>query len=545
MMSELSTFVLGWICLAVVLALTCILVICWRLSPHSIDKSLRAFGQQADLSSEIDTPKEVVCIVGAGISGFYAAYKLREHCQVVVVEGSGAPGGNNRSALVASSEVPVQYGCSGWTTSPLLSRLVDDLGLHRQKCKQHVAALVEGRLELKRFDAGFPSSKPHSKTRLFAWARSYTLYQQCRFVLWWAILHFLYYFFPVQNWSAADIMWACNPGIDDIFIPQCGVNVFVDRCDLSKCPGTYFLRYAALYLGRTFFCIKEGNHELVRRLYQTIKSDCTFHFNDAVSTIEGKEGSFYVHLQSGMKVAPIHQVILACQPHQAAKVLPTDSCYDKHREIVSHFDVVVARSAVHRDHTPFEQADDPTLELGVLYDRTLGEKQHHYLHINPAQFYNVENLPEPTFVTVSYDNATPEDVIASDKILSSFQTTLSRAKTGSQKQLSKLVKHLHSCPQGIHVANAAYLGLMWHEDGLTMAQLASKVCITNLQDKSLVSCNDDTVGTEWRGVVDVCDIVDMPSKVNEESPETTTDGSESRSDSGQSSIDTAASHEFV
>jgi len=428
----------------------------------------------------------------------------------------------------------------------VLSQLVEELGLHRQKCRQHVAALVEGCLELKRFDAGFPSSSPHSKFRLFAWARAYSLYQQCRFVLWWIWAHILYYCFPLQNWSASDILPYGNVGIDDVLIPQCGINVFIDRCDLAKCPYTYFLRYAALYLGKTFFCIKEGNHELIRRLHQELHSDCTFHFNSPVSKVTGEEGNFMVQLQSGGELGPFHQVVMACQPHLVAQMLPSHTDYNSHRECVSHFETVVARSAVHSDPTHFQRADDPQFELGVLYDRTLGDKQHHYLHINPAQFYNIADLPKHTFVTVSYDDADPKDVIASEHIATSFKTTLSRVKADSQQQVSELVGKLHKDAHGIHMASAAFLGLMWHEDGLTMAQLAYQACVINLQSQSKNLQVEVAKESNVQFAADASLCLEKPWGAQEDSPETTIDSIDSRSESDRESDDTLSSfHEIV
>lgn len=354
----------------------------------------------------------------------------------------------------------------------------------------------------------------------------------------------LYYCWPLQGWSAADILLlGSNTGVHDVFIPQCGINVFVDRCDLARCPYTYFLRYAALYLGRTFFCIKEGNHELIRRLYQKIASDCLFRFDDKVSMITGHEQDFFVHLASGTRLGPFHQVITACQPHQVAAMLPSHAYYDRHRECVGHFECVVAHSAVHTDSVPFERADDSRLELGVLYDRTLGDKQHHYLHINPAQFYSIEGLPKHTFVTVSYDDADPTDVIASHSILNSFQTTLSRMKVDSQRDVPRLVQALHHNSHGIHMANAAFLGLMWHEDGLTMAELACAACLENLQRHHARS---QCVDAAMPDVMNDDETLGKSVTVEEATSETTIDTKDSTSDSGHASLcSTASLHDLI
>lgn len=427
----------------------------------------------------------------------------------------------------------------------MLSELVEQLGLERQKCKQHVAALVQGRLELKRFDAGFPSSRPHSRFCLFAWARSYSLYQQCRFVIWWFFAHFLYYCFPLQNWSAADVLPKGNVGIDDVLIPQCGINVFIDRCDLGQCPYTYFLRYAAFYLGRTFFCIKEGNHELIRRLYQKIRLDCTFHFNHRVNKVSGEEGRFFVHLESGSDLGPFHQVVIACQPHFVADMLPSNPNYNLHRECASHFEPVVAHSVVHTDPNVFQQADDSQFELGVLYDRTTGEKPHHYLHINPAEFYSIADLPKQTFVTVGYDQADPRDVVSKDLVLNYFKTTLSRLKASSQGQLPKLIREIHNSSRGIHLANAAFLGLMWHEDGLTMAQLAYQACITSMQSHPMALKVEEVEESNTQDNSDFVLCVDKASGIEASSPETTIDDVESQPELELDSDDTSTFHNIV
>merc|ERR1712046_218405 len=108
------------------------------------DRRIRALGRTVDCASDARMQDKAVCIIGAGVSGLYSAYKLRKSCRVTVLEASSAPGGNNRSAPVGHSETPVQYGCSGWTTSPILSSLIEELNLHKHAVKQHVAALVEG-----------------------------------------------------------------------------------------------------------------------------------------------------------------------------------------------------------------------------------------------------------------------------------------------------------------------------------------------------------------------------------------------------------------
>lgn len=216
-----------------------------RRSPHEVDKCLRSLTKDMDCKPEATTQDKSVCIVGAGITGLYAAYKLKGHCRVTLLEGSAAPGGSNRSAPVGMSETPVQYGCSGWTTSPKLTRLLQELGLERQEVKHYVASLVlvEGELEFK--------SNP--KSSIGFWARAYSMREKLRSLLWWAYAFFLFYCFPVRNWSASDMLLTNNTGIDDILVPIGGINVFVDRCDLSRCPYTYFVRYAALYLPRHFF----------------------------------------------------------------------------------------------------------------------------------------------------------------------------------------------------------------------------------------------------------------------------------------------------
>lgn len=448
-------------------------------SPYSVDRALRHV-QRKD-KEPVARLEETVCIVGAGISGLYAAYKLQKHCKLVVLERSGAPGGNNRSSPVEAAEVPVQYGCSGLATSPLLTGLVEELGLHRERCKQNVAALVDGELEFKRYDSEFSSPNRHSKLKLFAWTRSYPVLQQIRFVAWWMAMHFLYYFYPMQDWSADDILLQGNTGVDDVFVPQCGINVFVDRCELKSTPYTYFLRYAALYFGRTFFCIREGNHELIRRLYAKLKGDCNFQFHASASSIEGEEGRFFVNLASGSRLGPFHQVVLACPPHQAPSMLPSAAIYDTHRELCSQFEHVVARSCVHSDPTPFEKAADPALELGVMYERSTGNEEHHYLHINPAQFYNIEGIPKHCFVTVSYGAAFPNDVVKEEKTMAYYDSTLSRLKVSAQRSLPPLLKKVAAKSGGIHLCSAAQLGLMWHEDGLMMAQRAAEATIRALR----------------------------------------------------------------
>merc|ERR1711988_1931412 len=100
---------------------------------------------------------------------------------------------------------------------------------------------------------------------------------------------------------------------------------------------------------------------------------------------------------------------------------------------------------------------------------------------NTSEFYGIKDVPRNTFVTVAYDEADPKDVIAESTILNEYQTTLSRVKVNYQQVLPKLIREIHGASHGIHLAGASYLGLMWHEDGLMMAQLASKACLWNLR----------------------------------------------------------------
>merc|ERR1711988_421829 len=100
---------------------------------------------------------------------------------------------------------------------------------------------------------------------------------------------------------------------------------------------------------------------------------------------------------------------------------------------------------------------------------------------NTSEFYGIKDVPRNTFVTVAYDEADPKDVIAESTILKEYQTTLSRVKVDYQQTLPKLIREIHGKSHGIHLAGASYLGLMWHEDGLMMAQLASKACLSNLR----------------------------------------------------------------
>lgn len=306
-------------------------------------------------------------------------------------------------------------------------------------------------------------------------------------------MHFLYYCFPLQNWSADEILLKGNTGVDDVFIPQCGINVFVDRCELKKTPYTYFLRYAALYFGRTFFCIKEGNHELIRRLYAKLMPECSFHFHAPASHVEGQPGRFFVCLESGSKLGPFHQVVLACPPHQAPSMMPSDANYDLHRDVCAQFGHVVARSCVHSDPSPFEKAEDHELELGVMYERSTGSEQHHYLHINPAQFYNIAGLPKNSFVTVSYGDAHPNDVVATENTTAYYDSTLSRLKVSAQKKLPALLKQVNGTPAGIHLCSAAQLGLMWHEDGLMMAHRAYEAAVRGLHSASSSLLPEDSM----------------------------------------------------
>lgn len=135
-----------------------------------------------------------------------------------------------------------------------------------------------------------------------------------------------------------------------------------------------------------------------------------------------------------------------------------------------------------------------------MYDRRRGlrdgakqAQEHHYLHVNPAEFYSISGLPSHTFVTVSYDDADPKDVIAADKIKATYSTTLSRVKVDQQQGLPRLIRKLHVAPGGIHLANAAYIGLMWHEDGLTMGELAYRACLRGL---SATSCSSQEISAE-------------------------------------------------
>jgi len=453
-----------------------------RRSPHEVDECLRSLTKGMDCKPEASTQDKSVCIVGAGITGLYAAYKLKGHCRVTLLEGSAAPGGSNRSAPVGMSETPVQYGCSGWTTSPKLTRLLQELGLERQEVKHYVASLVEGELEFK--------SNP--KSSIGFWARAYSMREKLRSLLWWAYAFFLFYCFPIQNWSASDMLLTNNTGIDDILVPIGGINVFVDRCDLSRCPYTYFVRYAALYFAKTFFCVKEGNHAVIRRLRQELGPYCDFRCESRVAEVSGSEGCFRIRLETGEQLGPFHEVIMACQPHQVASMLPAEQCFKTHRECVSHFETVVARSVVHTDPSPWINAKDDDLELACVYDRTHASPdapEHHYLHINSREFYHIQDFPKGTFVTVTYDNAYGKDVIDEDKIISSFQTTLSRNTVDGQRELPRLLHELHNTPNGVHLAAAAYLGVMWHEDGMTMAELACIACLRSMrQSGSHGSC---------------------------------------------------------
>merc|ERR1711988_52029 len=112
---------------------------------------------------------------------------------------------------------------------------------------------------------------------------------------------------------------------------------------------------------------------------------------------------------------------------------------------------------------------------------------------NTSEFYGIKDVPRNTFVTVAYDEADPKDVIAESTILNEYQTTLSRVKVNYQQVLPKLIREIHGASHGIHLAGASYLGLMWHEDGLMMAQLASKACLWNLRQTT--SCLHMEKGT--------------------------------------------------
>jgi len=147
---------------------------------------------------------------------------------------------------------------------------------------------------------------------------------------------------------------------------------------------------------------------------------------------------------------------------------------------------------VHTDSSPWVKAKDDDLQLACVYDRSKASAEsaeHHYLHINSREFYNIKDFPPGTFVTVSYDDAYGKDVIAEGSIVSSFQTTLSRNTVEGQWEVPKLLRQLHDCPHGIHLAAAAYLGVMWHEDGLTMAELACIACLRSMQHRG--SCTSE------------------------------------------------------
>lgn len=165
-------------------------------------------------------------------------------------------------------------------------------------------------------------------------------------------------------------------------------------------------------------------------------------------------------------------------------MMPNDASYDVHRQVCDQFGHVVARSCVHSDARPFEKAEDRELELGVMYERSSGIEQHHYLHVNPAQFYNIAGLPQNSFVTVSYGNAHPNDVVAAEKTMAYYDSTLSRLKVSAQKSLPAILKQVADTPAGIHLCSAAQLGLMWHEDGLMMAHRAYVAAVKAMHSTS-------------------------------------------------------------
>merc|ERR1711920_737021 len=70
-------------------------------------------------------------------------------------------------------------------------------------------------------------------------------------------------------------------------------------------------------------------------------------------------------------------------------------------------------------------------------------------------------------------------------------------KPNHQQTLPRLIREIHHESHSIHLSSASYLGLMWHEDGLMMAQLATNACLRNLrQAASVVHAEKGSIVTE-------------------------------------------------
>ena len=256
-----------------------------------------------------------------------------------------------------------------------------------------------------------------------------------------------------------------NNIIANNLIPICGINLFSNYKDFNNLPTSMIALYIEIAfksnLLNTFQTINGGNHLLIKKLINKIKSNVNLKKNSKINSVEiTKDKQIILN-----KKYKFDSVIIATQPHEAKYILPAN--LEPHQSIFKCFEKVNSYSCVHTYKNVFKNVD---LKSNLSYE-IIGKN--HYLHID-AYFYTIKSITKPRqkFITVWYDTA--ENIIPKEFIIEQTSTTLSRQKQNKKKILNKILKEIKTNHSNIHLCNASYFGFMWHTDAVEIADTLAK-----------------------------------------------------------------------
>ena len=389
-------------------------------------------------------------IVGGGISGLVFSKNISKYIKTTLFEQNNKFGGNNYSS---KEFIPMRFSCFLTNHSKPLKNLLKELKLKevRIRCDSIDYKIIN------------KIKKNNIINRFFDIISFY-------FFNYIPIITKLNFSKMLDNSFINKELDFNNNIIANNLIPICGINLFSNYKDFNNLPTSMIALYIEIALKsnwlNTFQTINGGNHLLIKKLINKIKSNVNLKKNSKINSVEITRDK-QIMLNKKYK---FDSVIISIQPHEAKYILPAN--LEPHQSIFKCFEKVKSYSCVHTYKNVFKNAD---LKSTLSYEIIGGN---HYLHID-AYFYTIKSITKPRqrFITVWYDTA--QNIIPKEFIIEQTSTNLSRQKQNKKKILNKLLKEIKTNHSNIHLCNSSYFGFMWHNDGVEIADTLAKSFLVN------------------------------------------------------------------
>lgn len=406
-------------------------------------------------------PRQRIAIVGGGISGLAAAYKLADHHDVTLFEAAPRLGGHARTVIAGlNGDQPVDTGfiVFNYVNYPHLTAMFRDLDVPLQKSNMTFGATIDdGSVEygLQNLKAIFGQRRNMMRPAFYGMVTDILKFNAK----------------AVQTATSDDV--TIGELVDELklgdwfqryyLMPICGAIWSSPTEEIRTFPArtlVQFFRNHALLSAtgqHQWYTVKGGSIEYVRRLEAHLRSKgCTLHTGTPIQSIDRFESGVTLHHSNGQSEL-FDQVIMACHSDDALRMLgqPTvresqilgDLRYQDN-QVILHRDTsqMPKRRACWSSWVYKANAHDNRPSIGVTY-----------------WMNRLQNIPEsdPLFISLNPLTQVRDNMIYDTNTFR--HPIFDRAAIRAQRDIDQIQGHNNTWFAG------AYLRHGFHEDGFASA----------------------------------------------------------------------------